>query len=716
MTTPPSTSAGDVALPGDWTRLGATVAGSGTNVAVWSPEATRVQVCLLDEANNERRVDLVDQRYHVWHGFLPGVGAGQRYGLRVDGPWSPEEGLRFNPAKLLLDPYARAVSGDLNYDPAVFGHVRPSLADPGDDLVRDDRDSAPFVPTAVVVDDGFDWRGDASPRVRWSDTVLYELNVRGYTMRHPDVPPALRGTYAGLAHPAVLEHLTSLGVTTVELMPVHQFVHEPHLAASGLRNAWGYNSLAFFAPHAAYSASGSRGGQVGEFKTMVAAFHAAGIEVVIDVVYNHTAEQGRDGPTLSLRGLANRHYYRLGRSGRDYVDYTGCGNTLDLRHPHTLQLVTDSLRYWVTEMHVDGFRFDLAAALARSMHDVDMLGAFFAVIQQDPVLREVKLIAEPWDIGPGGYQVGEFPSLWTEWNDRYRDTVRDFWRARGDGVRELAMRMSGSSDLYADDGRRPFASINFVTAHDGFTLRDVVTYNERHNHDNHEFNRDGHDDNRSHNYGAEGPTDDPAIEDVRRRQIANMLTTLLLSTGVPMLTAGDEIGRTQQGNNNAYCQDNEVSWVDWGLAEQYADLTDLVRRLIRLRSTNPVFRQRHFFAGRPAVPGGRKDIAWFSQQGDELSEEQWWQPDRRTLGLFLAGDAIRSRHRDGSRVSGDSFLLWVHADPADTVVTLPNHDHWAKRYQVVLDTGHPEREQTGLDAGSTLPLTGRSSVLLRVVA
>jgi isoamylase len=710
----PDGSANDTALPGDWTKLGATVVGDGINIAVWSPEAARVQVCLLDD-DNEQRVDLVDQRNHVWHGFLPGVGAGQRYGLRVDGPWVPEQGLRFNPAKLLLDPYARAVSGDLRYDPAVFGHVRPSLSESGDDRVRDDRDSAPFVPTGVVVDDHFDWGGDSLPRVRWSDTVLYELNVRGYTMRHPEVPPALRGTYAGLAHPAVIEYLTSLGVTTVELMPVHHFVHEPHLAAAGLRNVWGYNSLAFFAPHAAYSASGSHGGQVSEFKAMVAAFHAAGIEVVIDVVYNHTAEQGRDGPTLSLRGLANRHYYRLGRSGRDYVDYTGCGNTLDLRIPHALQLVTDSLRYWVTEMHVDGFRFDLAAALARSMHDVDMLGAFFAVIQQDPVLREVKLIAEPWDVGPGGYQVGGFPALWTEWNDRYRDTVRDFWRARGDGVRELAMRMSGSSDLYDGDGRRPFASINFVTAHDGFTLRDVVSYDQRHNDDNLELNRDGHDDNRSYNHGVEGPTDDPGIAAVRRRQVANMLTTLLLSTGVPMLTAGDELGRTQRGNNNAYCQDNEISWVDWELAQKHGDVTDLVRRLLRLRAENPVFRQRHFFAGRPAVPGGRKDIAWFGHDGLELLEEQWWQPQRRTLGLFLAGDAIRSRDRDGSRVTGDSFLLWLHADPGDTEITLPDHGHWAQRYQAVLDTGLPEREQTEMDAGSRLRLTGRSCVLLRVL-
>jgi isoamylase len=702
------------ALPGDWDALGASVVGDGTNVAVWAPEATRVQVCLLDDDGGEQRVDLVDQRHHVWHGRLPGIGAGTRYGFRVHGPWDPERGLRFNPGKLLLDPYARAVTGELTYDPAVYGHVRSSFENTGDDRVRSDADSAPFVPTGVVVDDAFDWAGDASPRIRWSDTVLYELNVRGYTMGHPDVPPAMRGTYAGLAHPAVLEHLTSLGVTSVELLPVHHFVREPHLAASGMTNYWGYNSLAFFAPHAAYSASGTRGQQVSEFKAMVKAMHAAGLEVVLDVVYNHTAEQGRDGPTLSLRGLANRHYYRLGRSGRDYVDYTGCGNTLDVRNPHTLQLVTDSLRYWVTEMHVDGFRFDLAAALARSMHDVDMLGAFFAVIQQDPVLRQVKLIAEPWDVGPGGYQVGEFPSLWTEWNDRYRDTLRDYWRGASDGVRDLAMRVSGSSDLYDNTSRRPFASINYVTAHDGFTLRDLVSYNERHNHSNHQYNTDGHGDNRSSNYGVEGPTDDPGVNAVRRRQVANMLTTLLLSTGVPMLTAGDEMGRTQQGNNNAYCQDNEISWVDWGEAHKWADLTALVRSVLTIRAANPVFRQRHFFEGRPAVEGGRKDVAWFGTHGSELDEQEWWQPDRRVLGMFLAGDAIRSRNRDGSRVTGDSFLLWLNAADHDVEVTLPNHDHWAQAYEPMLDTANEQRVGL-LEAGHTLVLAARSTVLLRAL-
>ncbi len=703
------------ALPGDWTKLGATVDREGTTFAVWVPEASGVQVCLLDEDGGEERIDLVDQRNQVWHGRLPGVGAGQRYGFRVDGPWLPDEGLRFNPAKLLLDPYAKAVTGTLRYDPAVFGHVRPSLSSPGDDRVRNDRDSAPFVPKGVVVADGFDWADDAPPRVRWSNTIVYELNVRGFTMRHPEVPPEQRGTYAGLAHPAVIDHLVSLGITAVELMPVHHFVDEPHLVASGLRNYWGYNSLAFFAPHAGYSASGSLGGQVAEFKAMVKALHAAGIEVVLDVVYNHTAEQGRDGPMLSLRGLANRHYYRLGRNGRDYVDYTGCGNTLDMRHPHSLQLVTDSLRYWVTEMHVDGFRFDLAAALARSMHDVDMLGAWLAVIQQDPVLRQVKLIAEPWDIGPGGYRVGEFPHLWTEWNDRYRDTVRDFWRGSSDGVRDLAMRMSGSSDLYAGDGRRPFASINFVTAHDGFTLRDLVSYERRHNEANGQHGTDGHGDNRSANYGVEGPADDPSTNEVRRRQIANMLTTVLLATGVPMITAGDEMGRTQQGNNNAYCQDNEVSWVDWDEARSWTDLTDLVRRLVRLRAAHPVFRQRHFFVGRPALDGGRKDIAWFSPQGRELTDHDWWRPETRTLGMFLAGDAIRSRERDGSRVVDDSFLLWMHADPHDVDVLLPNDGSWADQYVVVLDTGRPGREGRHCPAGTSLTVVGRSVVLLRAL-
>ena len=701
------------ALPGEWTRLGATVTDGSTSFAVWAPDASRVQVCLLDDDGREERVELTDQRHHVWHGRVSGVGAGQRYGYRVDGPWVPEHGLRFNPAKLLLDPYARAVTGDLVYDPAVFGHVRPSLTSPGDDRVRDDSDSTPFVPTGVVTDDRFDWEGDEPPRVRWSDTVLYELNVRGYTMRHPALPEQQRGTFAGLAHPAVLEHLTGLGVTTVELLPVHHFVDEPHLAATGLRNHWGYNSLAFFAPHARYSAAGSRGEQVTEFKSMVKAMHDAGLEVVLDVVYNHTAEQGRDGPTLSLRGLANRQYYRLGRSGRDYVDYTGCGNTLDVRNPHTLQLVTDSLRYWVTEMHVDGFRFDLASALARSMHDVDMLGAFFAVIQQDPVLRQVKLIAEPWDVGPGGYQVGEFPALWTEWNDRYRDTVRDFWRGRSDGVRDLAMRLSGSSDLYDDAGRRPFASINYVTAHDGFTLRDVVSYTERHNHPNHQMNSDGHADNRSENYGTEGETADRAIRALRRRQMSNMLVTLLLSTGVPMLTAGDEMGRTQRGNNPAYCQDTETSWVDWDEAEEWSSHTDLVRHVLRLRAEHPVFRQRHFFVGRPAVPGGRKDIAWFSEDGVELTEEQWWESGRRTLGLFLAGDAIRSREPDGQRIVDSSHLLWLHAGAEDTVVRRPDHGTWAESYTVLLDTGGRSAPGTWADAGSDLPLLARSAVLLQ---
>ncbi len=709
------------------TPLGATPERDGTNFAVWAPEAAAVQLCLLDEHRHEERIDLVDHHFGVWHGSVPGIGPGQRYGYRVHGPWDPERGHRFNPAKLLLDPYAKAVTGNLEYAPEVFGHRADSRAAPGqvglgDDREIDDRDSAPFVPLGVVVPTSesspsewlYDWRGDTAPRVPWSSTVLYEVNVRAMTMRHPDVPAHLRGTYAGLAHPAVLEHLVGLGVTTVELMPVHHFVDEPHLAPLGLRNAWGYNSLAYFAPHAGYSASGSTGSQVDEFRELVRALHGVGIEVVLDVVYNHTAEQGRHGPTLSLRGLANRQYYRLAEPGREYLDYTGCGNTLDVRVPHVLQLVTDSLRYWVTEMHVDGFRFDLAAALARSMHDVDMLGAFFTVIQQDPVLREVKLIAEPWDIGPGGYQVGEFPQRWAEWNDRYRDTVRDFWRGATRDLHDLAVRLAGSSDLYADDGRRPFASINFVTAHDGFTLRDLVSYEDRHNEANGEGNRDGHPDNRSSGYGTEGETDDALIRAVRRRQQANLLVTLLLSTGVPMLTGGDELGRTQGGNNNAYCQDNEVTWWDWEAGQEYQDLADLVRELLELRRAHPVFRQRHFFEGKPARPNGRKDLAWFDPDGRELSDPGWWDPELRTLGMFLAGDGIRSRHPDGTPILDDSFLLWLHAADEEITVRLPGDGVWAAEYQPVLDTSgrHAAGART-IRAGSTVRLASRSCFLLR---
>jgi isoamylase len=565
--------------PGWPAPLGATYDGNGTNFSLFAGSAEAVDLCLFDEHGNETRIPLVDTTYHAWHGYLPDVGPGQRYGFRVDGVFDPQIGARWNPSKLLIDPYAQALDGEFLLHDAVFGYP------PGrDDTVQDHRDSAAYVPKGVVVHDEFDWAHDQRPKTAWADTIIYELHVRGFTMRNERIPEHIRGSYAGLAHPAAVEHLVQLGVTAVELMPVHHFISEPRLLAKGLTNYWGYNSIGYFAPHAAYSSSGSCGQQVREFKQMVRALHDAGLEVILDVVYNHTAEGDETGPTLSFRGIDNIGYYRLRDADpRHYADYTGCGNTLDVRHPHTLQLIMDSLRYWVTEMHVDGFRFDLAAALARSMHDVDKLSAFFDVIQQDPVVSRVKLIAEPWDVGAGGYQVGEFPPLWTEWNGKYRDTVRDFWlgdpRGVDTGVRELGYRLTGSSDLYQDDGRRPFASINFVTAHDGFTLRDLVSYNEKHNEANGEQNRDGTDDNRSWNCGVEGPTDDPAVNEVRERLSRSILATLLLSVGVPMLIAGDEVGRTQQGNNNAYCQDNEISWLDWSLVEKEQELFALVRSL-----------------------------------------------------------------------------------------------------------------------------------------
>ena len=566
---PASNPAAAAPWPGRPFPLGATWDGEGTNFALYAAGADAVDLCLFDEAGRESRLPLSEITYHVWHGYVPYVAPGHRYGYRVDGTFDPARGLRWNPSKLLLDPYARAIDGDFRLDPAVFGY--PSDHSDADDLVQDHRDSAPYVPRGVVVHDVFPWGDDHQrPHTPWADTVIYELHVKGFTACHPEIPPAVRGTYAGLAHPASIDYLRRLGVTAVELMPVHHFVSEPALLRRGLTNYWGYNSLGYFAPHAAYSSGGSGGQQVREFKAMVRALHAAGIEVLLDVVYNHTAEGDHLGPTLSLRGIDNPAYYRLrDEDPRYYVNYTGTGNTLDARHPHVLQLIMDSLRYWVTEMHVDGFRFDLAASLARSFHDVDKLSAFFDVIQQDPVVSRVKLIAEPWDLGEGGYQVGEFPPLWTEWNGKYRDAVRGFWHPKETaGVAELAYRLSGSSDLYQDDGRRPFASINFVTAHDGFTLADLVSYERKHNEANGEGNEDGSDDNRSANYGAEGPTDDPKIRDLRLRQMRSLLATLVLSTGVPMLRMGDEVAHTQGGNNNAYCQDNETSWLGWGLGHE----------------------------------------------------------------------------------------------------------------------------------------------------
>jgi isoamylase len=670
--------------PGAPSPLGAHWDGTGTNFALWSAAASAVDLCLFDPDGSEHRVPLEETTNQVWHGRLPGVGPGQRYGYRVHGPYAPGTGQRFNPHKLLVDPYARAIVGEVSLSPTLFGYADGSP----DAAAPDPQDSAPFVPRGVVVHDEFPWDGDRRPMTSWSDTVIYELHVKGATMRHPGVPDGLRGTYSGLASPAFVEHLLGLGVTAVELLPVHHFVSEPHLLRRGLTNYWGYNTLGFFAPHAAYSASGSAGEQVTEFKAMVKALHAAGIEVILDVVYNHTAEGDHSGPTLSWRGIDNAGYYRLRGGDRSrYTDYTGCGNTLDVRHPAVLAMIMDSLRYWVTEMHVDGFRFDLAAALARSMHDVDRLSAFFDVVHQDPVVSRVKLIAEPWDVGEGGYQVGNFPPPWTEWNGRYRDTVREVWSGAQVGVRDLAYRLTGSSDLYRSDGRQPFASINFVTAHDGFTLADLVTYQEKRNEANGEGNRDGENHNRNWNCGVEGPSDDPAVRALRARQVRNHLATLLFSTGVPMLTAGDELGRTQQGNNNAYCQDNEISWIDWKAADQ--DLLSFVQRLIALRHGSPVLRQEAFFEGHELPgTGGTRDLAWFAPSGGQLTSAEWFDTGLKTLGMYLDGRGIRHRDEHGRPVLDESYFVWLNAGDRPVRVDLPGPP-WGDGYQLLLSTEYP---------------------------
>ncbi|HVA61753.1 MAG TPA: glycogen debranching protein GlgX [Mycobacteriales bacterium] len=694
--------------PGHGHPLGATWDGEGTNFALYAQSAEGVDLCLFAPDGRETRFALDEVTNHIWHGYLPGAGPGQRYGYRVDGPFDPGRGARWNPSKLLLDPYARAITGDLVLDDAIFGYP-PN----GDDRVQDHRDSAPFVPRCVVHAADFPWGEDRRPRTAWSDTVIYELHVRGFTMRHSDVPAHLRGTYAGLGEPAAIEHLRRLGVTAVELMPVHHFVTEPGVTRRGRVNYWGYNSIGYFAPHAGYAAGGSLGEQVREFKVMVRSLHAAGIEVILDVVYNHTAEGDQLGPTLAFRGIDNAAYYRLRDDDPSrYADYTGCGNTLDVRHPHVLQLIMDSLRYWVTEMHVDGFRFDLAAALARSMHDVDKLSAFFDVIQQDPVISRVKLIAETWDLGEGGYQVGEFPPLWTEWNGKFRDTVRDFWRGAEPGISELGFRLSGSSDLYQDDGRLPYASVNFVTCHDGFSLRDLVSYDAKHNESNGEDNADGTDDNRSWNCGAEGASADPEVLALRARQSRNFLATLLLSTGVPMLRSGDEMGHTADGNNNTYCQDNELSWLAWDLDADSSALLDVVCKLLTMRRAHPVFRQRAFFRGRPVAEGEVKDLAWFTPAGLEMTDADWASPAVRTIGLYLSGEGIRTRGPRGERIRDDSFLLVLHADAPPVSFALPGPP-WAVRYQVEFDSAAPEDAARSLVGGDRLPASGRSFLVLR---
>ncbi len=640
--------------PGEAYPLGATWDGSGTNFSVFSEAADRVELCLLDADGVEERVELRERDGFCWHAWLPAVGPGQRYGYRIHGPYLPEGGLRCNPAKFLLDPYAKAVAGDVRWGPEVYGYDLG--AGDGSLSAQDSRDS---MPVSVVVDPSFDWGEDRQLRTPWHETVVYEAHVRGLTRLHPDVPPPLRGTYAGLASPPILGHLQQLGVTAVELMPVHQFIHDHSLVQRGLRNYWGYNSICYLAPHGHYAASGQLGGQVREFKEMVLQLHRAGIEVILDVVYNHTAEGNHLGPTLSFRGLDNAAYYRLVPDDpRLYLDYTGTGNTLNMRHPHVLQLIMDSLRYWIQEMHVDGFRFDLAATLARELHDVDRLSAFFDIIQQDPVINRVKLIAEPWDVGEGGYQVGNFPPLWSEWNGKYRDTVRDYWRGAESGVAEFANRLTGSSDLYASTGRRPFASVNFVTCHDGFTLRDLVTYEQKHNEANGEQNRDGTDDNRSWNCGVEGPSSNPEVERMRGRQQRNFLATLLVSQGVPMLLAGDEFGRTQGGNNNAFCQDNETSWVDWELAQTNSELLAFTRRLVELRRRHPVLRRRRWFEGVPLHGAGVADIGWFTPSGEEMGDEEWGQGFVKSVAVFLNGET--AGHDPGSSLG---LLFNAHVEP-----------------------------------------------------
>ncbi len=693
--------------PGNPHPSGATWDGEGTNFTLYSAVAETVDLCLLGP-DGETRVALPEVTAGTWHGYVPGVGPGQRYGFRVHGPFAPAKGLRCNPAKLLVDPYARAIDGDLDWHDSVFGHVAGAAGEE-----PDPHDSAPHVPCSVVVDGLFPWGSDARPWTSWQDTVIYEVHVKGFTARHPGVPDHLRGTYAGLASPAAVDHLVQLGVTAVELLPVHHFVSEHHLVAHGLSNYWGYNSIGYFAPHAGYSASGATGGQVREFKTMVRSLHAAGIEVILDVVYNHTAEGDHRGPTLGFRGIDNPVYYRLEDDQSRYGNYSGTGNTLDTRHPEVLRLVLDSLRYWVVDMHVDGFRFDLAVALARGDDAFDPRSAFFDAVQNDPVVSQVKLIAEPWDLGHGGYQVGRFPGPWSEWNDKYRDAVREFWRSGDAPLGEMGYRLTGSSDLYEHSGRQPSASINFVTAHDGFTLRDLVSYDRKHNHANGEDNRDGSDNNRSWNCGVEGDTDDAHVLGLRRRQQRNLLATLLLSQGVPMILGGDEIDRTQGGNNNAYCQDNELAWLDWDLDGPALELLDFTRRLIALRRRHPVFRRRRFFHGRSSHGSGLPDIGWFDGEGHEMTPQHWDGGPVRALGMFLNGDEIPEPGPRGEPAVDDSFLVALNG-PTEERFRLPGA-RWARTLEIVLDTADPEGTREGelAAAGQVLYLERRSVVVLR---
>lgn len=691
--------------------LGASYDGAGVNFALFSQVAQKVELCLFDEEDRETRVEMTEQNSYVWHNYLPGIQPGQRYGYRVYGPYDPAKGLRCNPNKLLLDPYAKAIEGNIDGDESLYSYWFKS---PEDVTSMNTLDSAPHTMKSAVVNPYFDWGNDQHPNISYHDSVIYEAHVRGMTNLNLDVPPDIRGTYAGLAYPSVIEYLRKLGVTAIELMPIHQFVNDSFLQEKGLSNYWGYNTIGFFAPHNAYSSSGQRGEQVNEFKSMVKAYHRAGMEVILDVVYNHTAEGNNLGPTLSFKGIDNGAYYRLvDNDRRHYFDTTGTGNSLLMRSPHALQLITDSLRYWVTEMHVDGFRFDLAATLARQFQEVDKLSAFFDIVEQDPVISRVKLIAEPWDLGSGGYQVGGFPSSWSEWNGRYRDCVRDFWRSQPSTLPEFASRLMGSSDLYQMNGRRPVASVNFITAHDGFTMNDLVSYNEKHNDANGEGNRDGESNNRSWNCGVEGPTTIKDVNDLRRQQMRNMFATLLCSQGIPMICGGDEVARTQQGNNNAYCQDNAISWTNWDLDDSQKDLLEFVSKLIHLRLEHPVLHRRRFFTGRePGDPDDKiPQVEWMDHTGSIMDMEDWSNTHAFSVMIYLNGSDIPEADWYGNQMVDNNFILIFNAHYEPIMFTLPD-ERYGKKWRLVVDTHNPKGPELNYEAGFAITAQSRSFLLL----
>ena len=697
--------------PGSMYPLGASYDGAGVNFALYSQVAQKVELCLFDEHDAETRIEMTEQNSYVWHNYIPGLQPGQRYGYRVYGPYDPVHGLRCNPNKLLLDPYAKAIEGNIDGDESLFSYWFKS---PDDTSAMNDLDSAAHTMKSAVINPYFDWGNDQHPYISYHDSVIYEAHVRGMTNLNMDVPPDIRGTYAGLAYPSVIEYLKKLGVTAIELMPIHQFVNDSFLQEKGLSNYWGYNTIGFFAPHNAYSSSGERGEQVNEFKSMVKAYHHAGMEVILDVVYNHTAEGNHMGPTLSFKGIDNASYYRLVEGDQQhYFDTTGTGNSLLMRSPHALQLITDSLRYWVTEMHVDGFRFDLAATLARQFQEVDKLSAFFDIVEQDPIISRVKLIAEPWDLGSGGYQVGGFPSSWSEWNGRYRDTVRDFWRSQPSTLPEFASRLMGSSDLYQVNGRRPVASVNFITAHDGFTMNDLVSYNEKHNEANGEGNRDGESNNRSWNCGVEGPTNIPDVNDLRQRQMRNMFATLLFSQGIPMICGGDEVARTQQGNNNAYCQDNEISWTNWHLDKGRKELLAFVSKLIHLRLDHPVLHRRRFFTGRE--PGDDSNmipqVEWFDHTGSIMDMDDWQNTHAFSMMIYLNGSDIPEVDWYGNRMVDNDFILIFNAHYEPIMFTLPD-ERYGRKWQLVVDTHNPNEPALSYEAGFMITAQSRSFLML----